>query len=86
LSSRSRGGRPKGLSGVANGARYPWRRPCGRRGHLQEMEQTVRECSDLSQLIVDDDIQSDEHGQLKLKLKLKLKLNGDCEVNKDGGL
>jgi len=50
------------------------------------MEQTVRECSDLSQLIVDDDIQSDEHGQLKLKLKLKLKLNGDCELNKDGGL
>ena len=78
MSSRSRGGRPKGLSGVANGARYPWRRPCGRRGHLQEMEQGVRECSDLSQLIVDDDTQSDEHGQLKL--------NGDCEVNKDGGL
>ena len=50
------------------------------------MEQAVRECSDLSQLIVDDDIQSDEHGQLKLKLKLKLKLNGDWEVNKDGGL
>ncbi|WP_158682873.1 hypothetical protein [Pseudomonas sp. LG1D9] len=46
------------------------------------MEQAVRECSDLSQLIVDDDIQSDEHGQLKLKLKL----NGDWEVNKDGGL
>jgi len=42
------------------------------------MEQGVRECSDLSQLIVDDDTQSDEHGQLKL--------NGDCEVNKDGGL
>ncbi|WP_449100732.1 hypothetical protein [Pseudomonas veronii] len=53
---------------------------------MHEVEQAVRGGSDSSQLIVDDEIQSDEHGRLKLKLKLKLKLNGDCEVNKDGGL
>jgi hypothetical protein len=50
----------------------------GRCVHLHEVEQAVRGGSDSSQLIVDEEIQSDEHGRLKL--------NGDCEVNKDGGL